>query len=602
MSGPKHPASEATHKMKYRSPGENYRESVHRMVAPLSDGDQHFHDFKHLCETQKFMPPGRVQAGCGTSKQVTLFNCYVMSTIYDSFTDDFPLELQEEWLRHNSHLPKSIMHTALEAAKTMRQGGGVGYDISTLRPSGDLIRTLGSTTSGPLMFAHIWDAVGKATSSAGNRRGAQMLCMRIDHPDIEEFIRAKQVEDDSIPYHMRPMRGFNMSVLVTDEFMHCLKNDEMFSLKFEGREYRKVKASYLWDMIMRGTFDWAEPGVLFIDTINEHNNLSYCETIAATNPCGEQPLPPYGACLLGSLNLAKFVVQLPDESFMIDHTAIEEAMPTIIRAMDNVIDVSLFPLKEQEQEAKSKRRMGIGVTGLANALEVCGHPYGEESFIHAQEEVMRLIANEAYRASAMLAEEKGAFPLFDAEEYAKSTMVQKLDKDVQELIQQNGLRNSHLLSIAPTGSISFCADNVSSGIEPVVAHYVNRKVLMPEGEVLFEDVPDYAVATWGFKGKTVMSNEITFEQHLAVLATAQFWVDSAVSKTVNMPSDISYDEFKGVYERAHELGCKGITTYRPADKYDEPIKAAEPKIEDDMIIGEACGLDEFGRKTGACAD
>lgn len=602
MSGPKHPACDATHKMKYRSTGENYRESVHRVVAPLSDGDQHFHDFKHLCETQKFMPPGRVQAGCGTSKQVTLFNCYVMSTLYDSFTDEFPEELKAEWMRHNSHLPKSIMHTALEAAKTMRQGGGVGYDISTLRPSGDLIRTLGSTTGGPLVFAHIWDAVGKATSSEGNRRGAQMLCLRIDHPDIEEFIRAKQVEDDSIPYHMRPMRGFNMSVLVTDEFMRCLKNDEMFSLKFEGREYRKVKASYLWNMIMRGTFDWAEPGVLFIDTINENNNLKYCETISATNPCGEQPLPPYGACLLGSLNLAKFVIQLPDGSYMIDHNAIEEAMPTIIRAMDNVIDVSLFPLKEQEYEAKSKRRMGIGITGLANALEVCGHPYGEESFIHVQEEIMRLIANEAYRASAMLAQEKGAFPLFNAEEYAKSTMVQKLDKDVQELIQQHGLRNSHLLSIAPTGSISFCADNVSSGIEPVVAHYVDRKVLMPEGEVVFENVPDYAVATWGFKGKTVMSNEVTFEQHLAVLATAQFWVDSAVSKTVNMPSDISYDDFKNVYERAHELGCKGITTYRPADKYDEPIKAAEPKIEDDMIIGGACGLDEFGRKTGACAD
>jgi ribonucleoside-diphosphate reductase alpha chain len=392
-----------------------------------------------------------------------------------------------------------------------------------------------------------------------------------------------------------------MSVAVTDEFMECLENDKPFPLKFGGKVYREIDPRNLWDMIMRGTYDWAEPGVLFIDTINKWNNLWYCETIAATNPCGEQPLPPYGACLLGSMNLVKYLYVRADGSWGFDYNKFIGDIPTIIRAMDNVIDRSRYPLPEQRKEAEAKRRIGIGITGLANALEAMGLPYGSPEFLEEQDKIMNLLKNESYRASAYLAREKGAFPLFDKEKYMQGLFIKTLDEDVQALIAEHGIRNSHLTSIAPTGTISFTADNVSSGIEPVIAYQQKRKIIFPEG-VREMFIPDFGVEYLGVKGKTVSDGSITAQEHIAVLCMAQKHVDSACSKTVNVPREFPFDQFKNLYFYAWKNGAKGCTTYRPNDAYDEPIQAVDetPKYDDSSA---ACGWDPVtGARTGSCAE
>lgn len=602
MSGPRNPDCDLIHAEKYRGENENYREAANRQAGFLQDNHDHYMKFRELLLDQRYLPPGRVQAGAGSLKTVTLFNCFVMPTIHDSFTDGpTPEELLN--LSPYEHYPASIMDVAKMAAITMRQGGGVGYDFSTLRPKGDMIKGVQSVTDGPLAFAHIFDAVCRATASAGNRRGAQMIVMRIDHPDIEAFIRAKQVTDTSIPYELRPLRGFNMSVAVTDEFMECLENDKPFALRFGGKVYREVDPKNLWDMIMRGTYDWAEPGVLFIDTINQWNNLWYCETIAATNPCGEQPLPPYGACLLGSMNLVKYIYKsVSAQVYLFDYDRFKEDIPVVIRAMDNVIDRSRYPLPEQRKEAESKRRIGIGVTGLANALEAMGLPYGSSAFLQEQDKIMSLLKNEAYRASAYLAKEKGSFPLFDKEKYMQGRFIKTLDEDVQDLIRRYGIRNSHLTSIAPTGTISLTADNVSSGIEPVLAYQQRRKIIVPEGirEVF---IPDFGSEYFGVKGRTVTDGNITAQEHIDVLCTAQKHVDSACSKTVNVPTEFSFDDFKNLYFYAWKQGAKGCTTYRPTGAYDEPIKAVVeelPKYDDSSA---ACSWDPVtGARTGSCAE
>jgi ribonucleoside-diphosphate reductase alpha chain len=600
MSGPANPSCDIVHAEKYRGENETFREAANRQAGFLQDNHDHYMKFRDLLLDQRFLPPGRVQAGAGSLKTVTLFNCFVMPTIHDSFTDG-PTDEEKMAIGPYEHHSESIMDVAKMAAITMRQGGGVGYDFSTLRPKGDMIKGVQSFTDGPLAFAKIFDAVCGATASAGNRRGAQMLVMRIDHPDIESFIRAKQVADQSVPYELRPLRGFNMSVAVTDEFMECLENDKPFPLKFGGKVYREIDPRNLWDMIMRGTYDWAEPGVLFIDTINKWNNLWYCETIAATNPCGEQPLPPYGACLLGSMNLVKYLYVRADGSWGFDYNKFIGDIPTIIRAMDNVIDRSRYPLPEQRKEAEAKRRIGIGITGLANALEAMGLPYGSPEFLEEQDKIMNLLKNESYRASAYLAREKGAFPLFDKEKYMQGLFIKTLDEDVQALIAEHGIRNSHLTSIAPTGTISFTADNVSSGIEPVIAYQQKRKIIFPEG-VREMFIPDFGVEYLGVKGKTVSDGSITAQEHIAVLCMAQKHVDSACSKTVNVPREFPFDQFKNLYFYAWKNGAKGCTTYRPNDAYDEPIQAVDetPKYDDSSA---ACGWDPVtGARTGSCAE
>lgn len=550
MTGPTLEASDATHAEKYRQPREDFREAMGRVASALADNDTHYQQFRDILLDMRYLPAGRIQAAMGTSKSVTAFNCYVSGTIEDSFVDG----------------NASIMNRAKEAATTMRMGGGIGYDFSRLRPRGDIIRKLGSQSSGPVSFMEIFNAVCNCVASSGHRRGAQMAVMRVDHPDIEEFIRAKQ--------NNHALRGFNVSVGITDEFMKAVETGELFPLQFGGKVYREVNARQLWETIMRSTYDWAEPGVLFLDTINKNNNLFYAETIEATNPCGEQPLPPYGACLLGSINLTKYVKnRMPSAAEVgvvrreIDYAQLAYDLPIILRAMDNVIDRTRYPLEEQEREAQSKRRIGIGITGAANAIEALGYPYGSPAFCAELEKVLQFQANVLYKASAELSGEKGPFPAY-RKEYMDSLFVQKLAPEVRRAIAWNGIRNSHLTSIAPTGTISFCADNVSSGIEPVFAYTTERTIQRFDGPTKVV-VPDYGYNAWGVEGKR--TSEVTIQEHLDVLEVAAKWVDSAVSKTCNVPTNISWTEFKDVYMSAWKRGAKGITTYRPGGKREEAV-------------------------------
>lgn len=564
--GPSTVLADMVHADKHRAPGETYREAGSRIANALSDNEEHFHKLREIIFDQRYMFGGRIQRAVGSLNNLTPYNCFVSGTIEDSFTEG----------------NGSIMHRATEAARTMRMGGGIGYDFSTLRPRGALIRKLGSASSGPVPFMRIFDSVCRATASAGNRRGAQMGVMRVDHPDIEEFIRAKQNSTE--------LTGFNISIACTDEFMSAVERGTDFTLRWGGAAHRSIAARNLWEMIMRSTYDWAEPGILFIDRINEMNNLWYCETIAATNPCGEQPLPPYGACLLGSFNVTKYVRrESPKSKWEFDYRAFFYDIHTVVRAMDNVIDRANYPLHEQEEEARNKRRMGIGVTGMANAIEALGHPYGSSSYINHQGAILAGLRNEAYRVSAMLAKEKGPFPLFDRTKYLSSKFIDTLPEDVIDLIEQFGIRNSHLLSIAPTGTISLTVDNVSSGIEPVFAYNVSRTINTPKGQETFE-IEDYGVSHFGVRGKTAV--ECTTEDHLAVLLNAQRYVDSAVSKTCNVPHDYPWERFKDIYMKAWKGGAKGCTTYR-AGGMREAVLVAKPEESEELV----CRIDsETGRR------
>ena len=568
MHGPQVPYSQELHAQKYRGSGESFREAMNRIAAALKDDDQHFADFRDALLGMRFLPAGRIQSAMGSTRQVTPYNCYVSGTINDSFVDG----------------EGSIMVRAAEAAATMRMGGGIGYDFSTLRPRGDLIRKLQSHSSGPISFMHIFDAICKCVASSGHRRGAQMGVMRVDHPDIEEFIHAKQPGKDVQPLwdlvaelpegaqkqqlimslqQTLKLTGFNVSVAITDKFMECVASGEPFPLTFEGRTYREVDARALWDAIMRGTWDWAEPGVLFIDAINRMNNLWYCETIAATNPCGEQPLPPYGACLLGSFNLVKYIYKDGAGRYAFDWDQYREDIPQVVRAMDNVVDRAIYPLPQQKQEAKDKRRMGLGITGLANAAEALGHEYGSPAFLAFEAEVLDTLRDESYLASAHIAKVKGSFPMFDKDKYLQGQFIKTLREDVRDAIAKYGIRNSHLTSIAPTGTISLCADNVSSGIEPVFAYSFDRTVIEFSGPRV-ETVEDYGARVFGVRGKAC--SRVTVQEHVAALTVAAQRVDSAVSKTCNVPSDISWEDFKNVYVSAWEGGAKGCTTFRLGGK------------------------------------
>ena len=500
--------------------------------------------FYAALEDFKYLPAGRITAGAGTGRAVTLFNCFVMGTVPDSMGGIFDM--------------------LKEAALTMQQGGGIGYDFSTVRPRGAEVKGVAADASGPLSFMDVWDAMCRTIMSAGSRRGAMMATMRCDHPDIEAFIEAKQ--------DAARLRMFNLSVLITDPFMAAVKADKSWDLVFDGRVYRTVEARDLWNRIMRATYDFAEPGVIFIDRINSMNNLNYCETIAATNPCGEQPLPPYGACLLGSINMAPLVANPFSADAALDQTKMDELVRTAVRMMDNVVDASRFPLPQQEAEAQAKRRIGLGVTGLADALLMLGLRYGSDEAAAQTEAWMHQIARAAYMASVDLAREKGAFPLFDAEKFLASGAMAQMDDDVRDAIRTDGIRNALLTSIAPTGTISLYAGNVSSGIEPVFAYAYTRKVLQPDGSRTEEEVVDYAVQLWRqMFGDAPLPDHFVNAQTLAPLdhvrmqAAAQKWVDSSISKTINCPEDISFDDFKQVYMAAWDQGCKGCTTYRPND-------------------------------------
>lgn len=850
--GPFTRAGEATHALKYRLPGETFRDSVNRVSAALKDSDDHYHRLRDVIGSMRFTPGGRILAAMGTGRNTTAFNCFASGTIADSFV----------------HGDGNIMQRATEGAATMRASGGMGYDFSTLRPKGALIKKLQSHSSGPLAFMRIYSEVCLATRSAGHRRGAQMGVLRIDHPDVQEFINAKHDQET--------LKGFNLSVAVTDEFMECLATGRGFDLRFGGEVYQTVDPEALWESLMQSTWDWAEPGVLFIDTINRRNNLSYCETIAATNPCftgdtkvwtdrgnvpfqdlvgktvrvltqtwdgklvyrpmsdirvtrrkaklvevrfedgqrvrctpnhsfflrtggqieaerlqpgmsiasvyrvranqkgylrlrngmdaplehhipfedgipegydvhhkdevkthnwsenlellshgehrsmhmrgdlnpmrrfpernyflgrpmdgekngrwrpdldtglmiedresgmsyeaiaekhgcskytaqkrikennhtvlevvsleevedvycgtvdefhrffvalgdhdgilvhncGEQPLPPFGACLLGSFNLTKYLSRQPvsvdairegraGPGYSFDWDQLREDVPDVVRALDNVIDRTEFPLPEQAVEARNKRRMGIGVMGLANALEAMGHPYGTPGFLSFQSDVLRFIANETYRASSELAAEKGAFPLYSADHYLDAPFIKTLDDDVRDSIRRFGIRNSHLTSIAPTGTISMANDNVSSGAEPVFSYAMRRVIDTPDGPLEMR-LGDYGADFLGVQGRRC--DDISIEEHVDVLIGASRWVDSAVSKTCNTDGNVPWASFKEAYRRAWEGGARGCTTFNKDGKRwallksdDEPVE--KPKTE---VEGQTCRIDpETGRR------
>ena len=498
--------------------------------------------FYAALEDFKFLPAGRILAGAGSGRSVTLFNCFVMGTIPDDMG--------------------GIFENLKEAALTMQQGGGVGFDFSTIRPRGADVKGVGADASGPLSFMDVWDAMCRTIMSAGSRRGAMMATMRCDHPDIGDFITAKR--------DPARLRMFNMSVLVTDAFMQAVKEDARWDLEFDGKVYQTLPARDLWNRIMQSTYDFAEPGVIFIDRINHMNNLAYCEVISATNPCGEQPLPPYGACLLGSVNLAQLVNEAFEEGATLDSAALERLVRVAVRMMDNVVDASRFPLPQQAAEAHEKRRIGLGVTGLADALLMLGLRYGSDAAVAQTEAWMKEIARAAYLASTDLAVEKGAFALFDADKYLAGHFFDHMDKDVIAAIRAKGIRNALLTSVAPTGTISLLAGNVSSGIEPVFAYAYTRKVLQPDGTRTEEEVVDYAVRVWRGKfGDAPLPDHFVSAQtlapadHVKMQAAAQKWVDSSISKTINCPEDIGFDAFKSVYMQAWDSGCKGCTTYRP---------------------------------------
>jgi ribonucleoside-diphosphate reductase alpha chain len=512
-----------------------------------------------------FLPGGRIQAGAGTDRRVTLFNCFVMGTIEDSID--------------------GIFDGLKEGALTMQQGGGGGYDFSTLRPQGTAAQSVGSIASGPVSFMQIWDAMCATLLSTGARRGAMMATLRCDHPDIEAFIEAKQTRER--------LSRFNLSVLITDEFMRAVRADDDWALVFPVavspsaseivsrqwsgtmapvpcRVHRRVRARALWDKLMRATYDYAEPGVIFIDRVNRYNNLWYREHISATNPCGEIPLPPYGACDLGSINLVRFVRDPFSDAARLDFDGMSRVTETAVRMMDNVIDVSRFPLESQARQARGARRIGLGLTGLADTLILLGLHYGEDSARALAARIIAFIRDAGYRASIELAREKGPFPFFEHQQYLAGEYIRGLPPELREAIGNHGIRNSHVVAIAPTGTISLLANNVSSGIEPVYDFHYHRKVLEGDGGRRDYELTDHALELWRrLRGSAppprtfVGAQQLEPSAHLAMQAAIQPYVDNSISKTINVPVDYPFERFKDIYERAFDLGLKGCTTFRP---------------------------------------
>ena len=567
---------------------DSWRRIARALAAPEQDPGPWEKQFFKAMEDFRFLPAGRIFVGAGSERRVTLFNCFVMGDIPDDMTGIF------------EHLK--------EAALTMQQGGGIGYDFSSLRPKGTEVQGVGADASGPLSFMDVWDSMCRTIMSAGSRRGAMMGVLACDHPDIEAFIEAKQEPGR--------LRMFNLSVLITDAFMLAVKEDAAWELKFEGVAYKSLPARELWDGIMRATYAYAEPGVVFIDRINAKNNLHYCETIHATNPCGEQPLPPYGACLLGSVNLARLITEPFTEDSGLDTGVLENLVATAVRMLDNAIEISNFPLPQQSHEARDKRRLGLGVTGLADALIMSGARYGGGKAVALAENWMRTIERAAYLTSVGLAREKGAFPLYDRDKYLSGETVAGLDTDVREAIAEYGIRNALLTSIAPTGTISLLAGNVSSGLEPVFSFKYSRHMLLPDGQRREEEVTDYAYRlyrrTFGsvapLTDAFVDAQDLSPNDHLVMQAAVQKYVDSSISKTINCPEGITFEAFKDIYQQAFDIGCKGCTTYRPNeitgavlevkgdDKGRPPVQAELP-LEKPVVTAKPRDLGDAGPVT-----
>jgi ribonucleoside-diphosphate reductase alpha chain len=558
-------------------------DSWHRIARAVSAVEPRDHDlwerrFFDILKGFRFLPGGRIQAGAGTGRNVTLFNCFVMGAIEDSM--------------------EGIFDALHEGAITMQQGGGVGYDFSTLRPRGTQAKGVGAVASGPVSFMGVWDAVCETILSTGARRGAMMATLRCDHPDIEEFVSAKQTPG--------ALRHFNLSVQVTDAFMTAVRHDAEWPLVFPEaasdevgetlvrdwpgfrdparcRIHRRLRARGLWDRILRATYEHAEPGVLFIDRINRLNNLWYRESITATNPCGEIPLPPYGACDLGSLNLTQFVLNPFTPHATLNEPDLVATTEVATRFLDNVITASRFPLPQQQVSARGSRRIGLGITGLADTLIMLGLHYGSDAARQLARRLMQLICYAAYRTSVMLAGEKGAFPFLDRDKYLQGPFIASLPADIRAGIAERGIRNSHLLAIAPTGTISLLAGNVSSGLEPVVAGAFERKVLNEEGATTAFKLVDYALGLWRGIGREpdsrppafVCATELAPHDHIAMQAALQPYVDNSISKTVTVPEDCPFDAFRGIYDAAYDMGLKGCTTYRRNSATGAVVTAAD---------------------------
>ncbi|KPK37812.1 MAG: ribonucleoside-diphosphate reductase [Gammaproteobacteria bacterium SG8_47] len=548
--------------------------------------------FYALLESGRFLPGGRILAGAGSQRRVTLFNCFVMGALEDSLD--------------------GIFDALKQGALTMQQGGGVGYDFSTLRPRGAPARSVGAIASGPVSFMQIWDSMCATLLSTGARRGAMMATLRCDHPDIQLFIDAKR--------DPRALRHFNLSVLVSDAFIDAVNADTEWPLVFPVREgeevgsdtviqrvwsaeespvacrvYSVVRARALWESVLLANYEYAEPGVLFVDRINAENNLHYRERISATNPCGEVPLPAFGACNLGSFNLTQFVVQPFTPSARLDLDELSTAVGVATRFMDNVIDLSEFPLAQQGEQARGSRRVGLGLTGLADTLIMLGLHYDSDEARAFAARIMQRICHNAYRTSIDLAKEKGAFPYFDLQPYLRARFVTRLPDELRAAIAAHGIRNSHLTAIAPTGTISLLANNVSSGLEPVFAFDSRRRVLETDGSSTEYVVRDYAAQRWQAQRKDepwpahfVEARELSPLAHLGMQAALQPYVDNAISKTINVPADYGFDAFKRLYDLAYEMGLKGCTTFRP-----NPVTGAvlEPAAASAQAAAHCCGIE-----------
>ena len=579
---------------RYRAAGEaDIRASWLRVARAIAEAEAVERDiwadrFARLLDGFRFLPGGRILAGAGTGRRVTLFNCFVMGDIADDLV--------------------SIFEALKEGALTMQHGGGVGYDFSTLRPAGMVAAATGSIASGPVSFMHIWDAMCATMLSTGARRGAMMATLRCDHPDIETFVDAKR--DPAV------LRHFNLSVLVSDAFMAAVAADHDWPLLFPlhagaaqddttvlrrwsgstapvpCRVLRTLKARDLWQRILRAAYDTAEPGVLFVDTINRDNTLADRETLAATNPCGEIPLPPYGACDLGSLNLAAFVAWPFATDACLDLDALGAAATLAVRFLDNVIDVSRYPLPAQAEQARRTRRIGLGITGLADALVLLGLRYDSEAARAQAARAMQTIRDAAYRASIDLAREKGPFSEFAAQPFLASGFCSRLPGGIRDAIARHGIRNSHVLAIAPAGTISLLANNCSSGIEPIFAAEAERRVLGTDGRYRTHPVTDHAWQLWRRQGRSGMppalveARQVDPLAHLQMQAALQPFVDNAISKTINVAADMPFDAFTDLYRQAHALGLKGCTLFRP-----NPVTGAilSPPAATEQV--KCCGLE-----------
>jgi len=533
------------HREKYRDENQTREDHTSQLAHRLASDSTHYLKLYEVLKYGRFLPAGRVQAALGaTEREVSPFNCSVSQPIEDSMD--------------------SIMAALSNAAKILRLGTGIGYNFSRLRPKGDEIKKLKTQSSGPLSFMKVFDVMASTIASSGHRRGAQMGIMNVDHPDIEAFVDAKMEKG--------AYRQFNLSVGISDEFMASVGNDSDWPLQFQGTVYKTIKAKGLWEKITKNAYHSAEPGILFIDRFNKSNNLYYCESIEATNPCAEQPLPPYGLCTLGSFNLVAYIFN-NGQNIGFDKDCFVKDIHTVVEAYDNIFDDAVYAIPEHESEAKSKRRIGLGFTGIANAIEyLSGRPnYGEFDFCEKLGALCEILRDESYYASVQLAKKRGAFRHYSSE-YTRSEFIRTLPDSLQRDIGDYGIRNSHLISYAPCGTISQTAWNVSSGIEPVFHYQQSRDVYMKEGKINVT-LQDFNYRQYGFLGKTL--EHCSVSDHMSVADTVQRYCDSSISKTVNVPESCTYDEYAQIYIQAHKMGLKGITVYRPSELRGIVIKSAE---------------------------